>query len=198
MLTKAAKIIFGTVYGSGINNAMIPPVTLPSSSSQKIGYIKGKDTTGNERFWCGGSSYSTWAMIKTMTDGNGGCVIGSGDSPATDEDYTLESQITTGFTAGSPQYYCEFDSVNNQYHARVQYTINNTGSEDLVVKEIGYYRGMDYSNTLGGLRAGSSHILLDRTVLNEPVVITPGTPGVVNYDFIYPTNEPEPEPEPGE
>lgn len=194
MLTKAGKIILGTRYGAGIANEPMPPVVLPSSSSQQIGYIKGKDTRGNERFWCGNYGYATWSIVKNMTEGNGGVVIGSGDTEATENDYTLESQITDGFTAGSAQYSCVFDAVNNQYHARIQYTINNTGSEDLVIKEIGYYRSINYADTLGGLRTGSSQVLFDRTVLDEAVVIAAGTPGVINYDFIYPTNEPEPEP----
>lgn len=192
MLTKWGKIFVATHYTS-INSGdgqIIPPLYY---GDPKKGYIKAKATDGTEGYFCGGVPYIQNVIRANMTNGNGGIAIGSGDTPATEDDYTLDSVITSGFSASNPTYSTVLDTESGEYTARLQFTINNTGSEDLVIKEICLYRVWNYSATIGATaNLGNKPVMVDRTVLDEPVVIAAGTPGIINYDFKYPGNEPEP------
>ena len=110
---------------------------------------------------------------------NAGIALGSGDVAATEEDYTLQAQITSGITVtttiltgleedGSP--YLEYSLV-----------IANNGANTVSIREVGYlqylYTATAYESNSGSRRA----FLLDRTVLSTPVVILAGENGVVKY-----------------
>lgn len=123
-------------------------------------------------------------MYQARKDANGeGVIFGTGTTPATPDDYNLESIITDGFS-------CAQGDVSITRNADcmgvvVTHGITNTGSEPLSISEVG---------TLGKVFKGTSTsnmavVLLDHTVLEEPIVINPGDSKQVTYTIRmnYPT-----------
>ena len=64
-------------------------------------------------------------------------LIGSGTTPPTIDDYKLENQITSGFSAsitGSSS----IDAIHSSGQFTITLTIVNTQTENLVISELGY------------------------------------------------------------
>lgn len=108
----------------------------------------------------------------------GGLLIGSGSTPATVNDYKLENQIKTGFSA-----IAAISNDNNSIASARQLlattTITNTSSSDLVINEVGYAR--KYANGSIGWT-----VLLDRIVLDTPVTIAPNKTRTFEYRLKMP------------
>ena len=121
--------------------------------------------------------------FKTSTT-SAGVIIGTGTTPATVSDYKLDSQITTGVSfvnSGATSFNVDDDG----YSMFVTSGVTNNGTEPLPVSEIGLvaqlYNGNSASNYC--------YPLLDRTVLEEPIVINPGETKQLTYTIRmnYPT-----------
>jgi len=115
----------------------------------------------------------------TLSATAAGISVGSGNTPATDEDYQLESTITSGLTAQVNRI-LDFDGSGYPY---IRYDImltNNTGN-DIVVNEIGYKQNIQTATSSGGASVAARLCLIDRTVLNSPLVIEAGTYEVIRY-----------------
>lgn len=105
--------------------------------------------------------------VKNTT--NGRCVaFGSGTTPATAHDYNLEAQITSGITVSNPT-----SAVMNQTEDSYEFvaTYGIYASRDTVISEIGLF----ISNN------GNFTYMLDRTVLETPIVIPAGQSKQVTY-----------------
>ena len=63
----------------------------------------------------------------------------------------------------------------------------------MVIKEVGlcgtFATGSGYGEAASTSSSDRKTFLLDRTVLDTPITITPGTSGVVRYAVIYPGDE---------
>lgn len=188
MLTKAGKIIMSNILGE--TGKVIPVL---SASSIAKATFKFKDTSGDEYYFNPKGGYYTDALRLNMTDGNGGMAVGSGSTPATENDYTLESVITSGLSASTPVASTEYDDVNNCYIRRLTFTISNTSDSAVTIREIGTYRGIAYANTLGANASSYKLVLVDRTVLDEALTIPAGEAGVLRYDFAFPGDIADPE-----
>ena len=108
-----------------------------------------------------------------------GIMVGTGTTAPTEDDYKLESQITSGISS-SVNRDNGMDSNGNPY---VQYdiTITNTSSSSITISEIGYQQKIYATTTQGGTSASDRTCLFDRTVLDEPVTIPSGSYGVIRY-----------------
>lgn len=111
-----------------------------------------------------------------------GVRIGSGSTPATLDDFALESVITTGYSVvnqSSSSIITESD--NGAVYST--YAVTNTSTTPLKISEIGLFGTLFYE--------GTSKVfgLLDRTVLDEPIVINPGETKSLTYTIRmnYPT-----------
>lgn len=121
-----------------------------------------------------------------------GIWIGSGDTPATEDDYFLESVISSG-ASGTSTSATKYDSTTNSLLVRITVTISNTGSSDLTINEVCKTCVFDTATAIGqSVSINRRNIMIDRTVLNEPLVIPPDSAGVFYYDFIYFDGSPEP------
>lgn len=112
-----------------------------------------------------------------------GFAFGTGDAAATENDYDLESRITSGINVvksdGSV-----YDAKNNTVEYYLQYTITNTGSEDITIKEIGIFQTVYTDTTSGGTSTSRQRpILTDRTVLETPLTIAAGEPGILRWSM---------------
>lgn len=118
---------------------------------------------------------------------NGGKVcFGSGVTPPTLDDYCLENQYTNQIqyvTSGVKR-----AIIGNTVNLEYSYTLTNTGDTDALISEIGIVVPIQYKSTGD---SGLHPCFIDRTVLTEPVTITPGNMEVITYTITY--NLPSPE-----
>lgn len=152
------------------------------------GALVAYDGTTHDAYFPSSNSYDLILnylyKLNTSPTNSAGVVIGTGVTPATPDDYKLESLITSGF------------STNNQSAATVSkdatgvsvsasYWITNTGTTPLVISEIGAV-GTVHSRSDANVHDCA---LLDRTVLETPITINPGESKQVTYTirFNYPT-----------
>lgn len=137
----------------------------------------------NLQFASNYSHYSCPSMYNVrdeLEQALGGVVFGDGNTPVTVDDYTLSGNVITGLSASAgvsienTEEYTEYTAV---------YTIPNTGSEDITIKEIGLFFSTQQSSAL------ATKILIERTVLDEPLTIPAGGVGQITYTIklAYPT-----------
>ena len=203
MLTRIAKC--GMLVPFDPSSNYYNASTLPSIYTSDFQYatVQFKDPTGVEHYYKPTSARQsqTTFINNALSSSSSGIAIGSGDTEPTEEDYTLESQIT-GLSA-SISVANTLNSENFSFKHSLMVTLTNSGSEDVTIREIGYFGYSGTSATRGaavGQNNNAKGFLIDRTVLDSPVVVPAGDSSVISYDFIYPAldPEPEPEPEPGE
>ena len=184
MLTKLGKAVLSaallTTDGSPIKG-------LASGDSKVI--FPFKSTAGTSKYFQV-SQPSTTPSLNFITaladDGYGGIAVGSDDTAATDDDYTLASVITT--LTGSITTTVIFDSDNNKYIRRFQLTLTNPTAADIVVKEIGrFWRSA--GGTTRGSSGNATQSMIDRTILDNPVTVPANGSAVINYDFAFPNGD---------
>lgn len=106
---------------------------------------------------------------------SGGVMFGDGNTAPTLNDYKLSGNLLTTFdyTASAVM------SVDaNGVTLKTTYTLTNTGSADMTVSEIGLFGA-----TLNSVTYYS--ILVERTVLDEPITIPPSGVGTVIYTIRF-------------
>lgn len=151
-------------------------------------YAKGlpaNDVSGNAKFIVSphvtGSSYSVFPNVAVTFRGNAtsaGFKVGSGDTTPTENDYTLESLITT--VAQNNATFVNVADDDGDPCTIWQLTVTNTDASDITVKEVGFFQTLSCVTTQGS-SSGSAAFMLDRTVLSTPVTIAPGTSKIINY-----------------
>lgn len=158
------------------------------TTSQDKAVVPIKTPGGNEyysRVTCNDTSLS---IMTSIGESYAGIAVGSGDTPATEDDYTIESLITalTGSVASSIYY----DATNFRYVSRYQITLNNATESDIVVKEVAKFVNAYTSTTRGATTTSNmKSIMIDRTVLDTPVTVAAGESALINYDFLLPSGE---------
>jgi hypothetical protein len=107
----------------------------------------------------------------TTTTASRGVFFGTGKTPATAEDYTLESPITSGVSVTNPQGIAVKDNgeVMSLY---ATYALKNVTATDIEISEIGVVSHLQ-----------QNHVLMERTVLDEPVVIPAGGSKAITYRY---------------
>lgn len=132
-------------------------------------------------------------LITSFTETGGtsstGFAVGSGDTPATDEDYNVETLITDLALSTTPVVQSNYDSTTGKYSVYVELSLSNSTASDIVVKEIARFAAVYASSELGGTLSSSNpnkrSIMVDRTVLDTPVTIPAGQSGLIRYSFVY-------------
>ena len=130
------------------------------------------------------------AVVEKITGQTGpgnlysGVYFGSGTTPPTKADYKLESVITSGLKITSTP--LSLGGSNGEYSAKATFILENTSSNDISVSEIGiitpfcaegknsYIVATTYYNTL-----------MERSVLDTPVVIAPGEIKTITYKITF-------------
>ena len=121
-------------------------------------------------------------LVQTY-NGQGGVRLGTGDTPATVNDYKLSGDLITGYN-----FTVKIETQNSAESDKITatYTITNTSSSEITIKEVGIVAKMANTTSVAQIQ----HMgLLDRTVLDTPVTIPAGGVGQVVYTitFNYPT-----------
>lgn len=121
---------------------------------------------------------STVALAENTNNVN--IVLGSGTTPATIDDYMLESWITSGLSCVITS---ELDDDNDTIWT---ITATNTSQSEIVIGEVGIHAKAYYGNNSV---SNTATFLFERTVLETPITIAPGGVGQVTYKIKmnYPT-----------
>lgn len=177
MLTKYAKDCMKVLR----DNCPIPNV-----GNNAVATVEIKSYLGESKYTQGKpySGVANTLITSARTQETAGVAIGTGDTPATEDDYDLESQITSGIS-GSAVFSTEYDSTDNILTERLTVTVSNTGETDIAISEIGFIT--NFATASKGSNVSSSPrfaCLMDRTVLDTPITIPAGQAGVIYYDFI--------------
>lgn len=179
MLTKAAKKLLVVTVDDNILATVSP--------NPGRGYFEWKTVNGNTIFISHKSYYHYLSFVNSqITESSGqGIAVGSGNTPATEDDYTIEQQIY-GNISGSCTNTSIYDPETDSVIFRITVTVTNNRSESIEINEIIRTVQSDTASTKGDIVSGSARRvwLVDRTVLESPVVIAPGESGVIHYDFI--------------
>ena len=121
---------------------------------------------------------ATMRVVRTSLGSCGGVLFGTGTTQPTIDDYKLAGDIISTISA-SVSYTRTVTEDSTTFQC--VYTINNSGTEEITIGEIGLIGGCDSS--------AARRILVERTVLDSPVTIPAGGVGQVTYtiNFNYPT-----------
>lgn len=114
-----------------------------------------------------------------VTERDNGIYFGSGSSPATKEDYKLEAPIASGLGISNPSYFTWVTPTSGVYIATAAYAVTNTTDKDITIQEIGNFTNVANSQSRTYL------VLMERTVLDEPIVIAPGESKLVTYKVTF-------------
>jgi hypothetical protein len=107
-----------------------------------------------------------------------GVYFGTGSTPATKNDYKLESPITSGLSITNPGG-TSVDESNGRYTYVVPFLVKNTSEVEVNIWEIGVFGETIYYKSSGAYNV--QNVLFERTVLSEPITIAPGEVKVVTY-----------------
>lgn len=158
--------------------------TLLQMGSVSIGKLSVKDIGGTTRYLSlsGSSSFpSTVTSSVAIGSSSPGIHIGSGSTAASEDDYELESRITSGLSSSSTTQTYDVDSSGNPY-LEYLFTLTNNTSSDIVVREIGYVQQFRLADTQGGsITSANRYLLLDRTVLDTPVTVPANDSAAIKY-----------------
>lgn len=100
-----------------------------------------------------------------------GIVLGSGTTPATFDDYNMESMITEGLSVSKVK---KADEDNNPSYLL---TITNISDAPITIGEVGILRRAYAGENVSTYKI----VLMERTVMEEPLTIPAGSIGLVTY-----------------
>lgn len=169
------KILFGYVYNSSTNSGSNNYVG-PSSYPELVN-IEG-ETKARANF---GADYQLFDFVNTLSFASNGSInknntvyitVGTGTTEATRSDYNLEIPNEDITISAATQ------GVKSDYSGKVYiFSLYNPTSNDITVTEIGLIGIVTkWSNTI-------VRILLDRTVLDTPIIIPAGESKPITYEI---------------
>lgn len=175
MLTKAAKQAIQTVpVWTGQNNTSNAKPMFPDTS------IKNVDGTDRWVSFTNGNLLSSLNVI-TANNKNPGYHFGSGTNAESEDDYWLQTPITAYLNGVLNSIIRGVDSGKPYMEATL--TVTNTGtSSNITVAEIGIITGNIWACTSNSATsAAANNIMIDRTVLEQPIVLTPLQTAAIRY-----------------
>lgn len=115
-----------------------------------------------------------------MASVNPGVYFGSGSTPAKKSDYKLETPITSGLNITNPSAFTETNDGNGKYEFSASYVLANTSGAEMNIYEVGFVLPINCNYD------GYYHpILVERTVLVEPITIPAGGSKMVTYKITF-------------
>lgn len=172
MITKACKQAIQTfpVWTTQNNTSNAKPM-FPSASV--------KNTAGQDRWVSFVAGNLLSAINAQLNATNPGFHFGTGTATPTENDYKLETDITSGVSIilnSSARYY------SPKPHMTFTFTITNTGSSNITISEVGMVTNSIYCCTSSSATSASSNnILIDRTLLDTPLTIAPSSTAALEY-----------------
>lgn len=169
MLTKNFKTLMNLVLASNSNGAVQGMKAVTGVAGDTV------YAANNVNGTLPNSTYTDFTLNANAV----GISVGSGNTAATENDYNLESTITSGLTA-LIQRRCGMDSNGNPFQ-QFDIMLNNTSDSAITVREIGYKQYLRCATTLGSMNLYSGIFLIDRTVLPTAVTVPVNDYAVIRY-----------------
>ena len=166
MVTRNFKELLGLVLGA----------TSEVSALRPVKDVNGRLCYASPQF--NNFPYSVSTSL-TLQKTYAGISVGTGDTAATENDYNLESTITSGVSLALASKTSGCDGGCPYVEFRV--TVTNTGSDAVTVKEICYKQQIAAVAKLGGRSSSNTIVMLDRTVLSTPMTVAAGDAGIIVY-----------------
>ena len=136
-----------------------------SAAGKVIPFVKTDGTTTNLRY---SNNFAPFAVMnKWSVNNNGfGVSFGTGTTPATMSDYSIESGLDSTKINVSEQRAVSYSRGDTFDEYSVSFGVTNITAEAITISEVGL---------IIGVTSGSSEyaVLVDRTVLDVPVTIPP-------------------------
>lgn len=151
-------------------------------SGSNVGSLFVRDVTGLPRYLTGTFGFPANPTKAVTTDpAAAGISVGTGNTPATEDDYQLAEPLSSGINLTLTETVYGVDEGGLPY-AQYKVTVTNTGSDPLTVKEICYKQNVGTAKYPGMTNDAAAKVcMLDRTVLDTPVAISPGDAGIITY-----------------
>ena len=108
-----------------------------------------------------------------------GIHFGDGSSVSEDDYYLTGNRITTISTTSVQEVILDGNIINK----KIVFTISNTGTDDITISEIGLVG--QFTRHYNTSATASEYLLLEHTLLNEPVIIPAGGVGQVTYTITF-------------
>lgn len=128
-------------------------------------------------------SFATSKNPITATGSPFGVYFGSGTTPASKEDYTLESIITSGLNITNSSAPAVVNPASGKYVVSADFIVRNTSAEDITICEIGIFTPVSTMNSNYEALVSTTYgtFLMERTVLDEPITIPAGEAKMITY-----------------
>lgn len=175
----------------GEYNTNYPCGGSPSMSSATFEYADGafvqKNTNGsNVSVKLAGTMTSSAGDTKgpLMFNKNGIC-LGTGTTPVTYDDYRLSGDVIPNKLAMVSKDRT-YDFNTHRWTATLTATYSNTGDEAITISEWGIWRNNNDYTTTAFSNASTTCCLVFREVLDEPIVIEPGTTATLTFSVEIP------------
>ena len=150
-----------------------------SGSSSSKGIIEIKDAYGNTGYLANKFEFPYFIYDTVAFTGSRGIFVGSGSTPASENDYNLENRITTGLTSSAVTVNVDTDNDGNPFKS-FTFTLTNSTANDIIIKELGYAQNV-HASASRGASSSTAGCLLDRTVLTTPITIPANGSNTLKY-----------------
>ena len=111
-----------------------------------------------------------------------GVHFGSGGTAPAKSDYALESPITSGLSITNPTSIVQLNDGLGKHEFISTFSVTNTTENEITIREIGVITPMRDISTSGTF---VYPVLMERTVLPEPVTISAGRMKVISYKIVF-------------
>lgn len=131
--------------------------------------------------------YAYCSAFSDTGTGSSGVYFGTGSTPATVSDYKLESPITSGLNIINTGSTLEEHIKDGVWTLMANYSVQNTTESELNIYEIGLFSRI-CSSTDDEMFSSVDvlyPILVERTVLDEPITIPAGQTKLVTYKLTF-------------
>lgn len=159
--------ILGTAYADGV-------LAVKQTNGSTTGYtMSGKKMSGSSTY-----VYINSLLGITIND----ICLGDGNTPVTYDDYKLSGNVVTNNLV-SISSDIKYDTDTKTYITTTVATYNNSESEPITISEWGTFASQNayVSSSKGVYSNNGNYVLLTREVLDEPVVIEPGTTATLTF-----------------
>lgn len=112
-----------------------------------------------------------------------GVYFGAGTTAASKDDYTLENPITAGLSISNNNIVENND--NGAYMFSANYLLTNTTDAEMTISELGVFLPVAIDSNTSSQYNKFANALMERSVLNNPVVIPPGETKFVTYKLTF-------------